>query len=264
MKRKFFLFLMLCAFNAEATESKYVEYETGACFVFIQEDVKHNVFSIISDSESSVKHDGSYCYIDDETSKKYNTESSLELKIPAKYCKDLPPYKYITKKLNPVKTKKIVIPNDDTNIKPFSIPNDLSEDITYFLDYYGSITNKTKDYNLSFSFNGNQIDLELSGKGRFSRGMCGGVVTNIISLKINNIQIFSNLHTEGCSGTISINKIDLDFKNGIVILHTYKSANEDEKLKLHIPFKYFKDSGSIRAFTKNAIEKIIKYQGKKI
>lgn len=259
MKQKFFLFLMLCTFNAEAIENEYVEFETGACFVFIQEDVKHNVFSIISDSESLVKHDGSYCYIDDKTIKKYTSENAVETRIPVKHCKDLPPNEHITKKLNPVKKKQIFVP-DDTNKKSFSIPENLPEDIGYFLGYYGDTTNKTEDSNLSFSFNSNQIDLQISGEGHSSRRTCGGVPFNIINLKINNIEFFNNLNTDGCNHESTyIDKIDLDFKNKIIILH----RNYDEKLTFHIPFKYFQDNGSISVLDNEKIKEIIAYKDRK-
>lgn len=221
---KFLLLLFLIFQSFLFSKEHNVLFETGALFLFIQEDTKSQTISFIQDSMPIVKNDGSYCYISDDIFNKYEDTSI----IPDTLCKNLPPYTPITRIFNPI------------NIK-----NELK------------ISKETID------FMGNKIEYILDGKPSSSYGMCGSVASIIFSLKVNGITFFNDsLLEKWCSTNININKIDLNFETKeVTLLLSYANLIEgnekfEEVKSLKIPFSYF-EKNTISHFSLRDLAKIL-------
>jgi len=222
MKRILILIFILQSFLFSQTNK--VLFETGSLFLFIQEDAKNQTISFIQDSMPIVKNDGSYCYISDDIFDKYEDTSI----IPDTLCKNLPPYKLITKIFNPI------------NIK-----------------------NKLKISKETIDFMGNEIDYIIDGYPSSSYGTCGSVASVEFSLKVNEITFFhESLLEKWCSTNININKIDLNFKTKeVTLLLSYANLSREnekfEKIKsLKIPFSYF-EKNTISHFSLRDLAKIL-------
>ena len=241
-----YMLVLLLVFNflkandqfSKISNKTYVQFNTGSSFVFIAEDKKNNVFTIVSEANVPVKADGSYCYLEGKIDKNFPDHKH----IPDKYCKGKPPYKNIIKTYHTVFDKFMVYPryNDDMKyVKPFPLPNNLSNDMLNFIDYYGNIGNKTQNFKQKFHLKNNTIiGLTIVSLGTRSHGQCSSISSHLISLKVNNHIFFKEILTDKCIG-YNIDKIKINLKKKIVTLNVMDTLESEKTKTLTIPFSYF-------------------------
>ena len=237
---KYIFIIILISVNIIADMSKnekFVKFETGSSFVFIQIDKANDIFSIISELNAPIKHNGAYCYLPDDI---YDT-ISFE-KISEKYCKDTPPYQNISKEFQTVMNDLVVYPRKDTGIKPFIVnENNVSDEMLQFFYQYAVVSNRTQELNETFTVNNNFIELKVTGKGSSNIGLCGAVPANIVDLKINGHQFFDSLYMQNCYGN-DIKRIKINLKKRLITIYAYD--DNAEIFSFNLPFKYFKKAVS--------------------